>query len=258
MAEKTPSSSQAKTQRDPVPLPLIPIVALAAGYTALRGKQPVPADDGVSDASDPGATTNEDRLLNRPATRGVVLGLSLDQIAERMRYLVSGDCPDIYYRLSGFNGGKDPTATDPGDRWIAAGGSNVNVTADCIGGMAWCGGWDRYQPQRFAHLYDGWINTDSMRLDISQAGGRCFMRLSRPEVGCFIVCASGSHGHTIGHIGGVIGGADEWADTHDGWSGLQVANVAAYAQPSRANKLTTGIGWYGADAWFVKSIMEPS
>src|SRR5688572_8758056 len=126
--------------------------------------------------------------------RGLVIDLTQSQILNRMRYL-AGEipleelddyidkgtsrlrklggyeeaspgtptyCPDIFYLLKDYNGGKDPTAPDCATRWSKPGASFVNRTSDCIGGMAWAGGFDRYQPERFSHIYDGWINTDSM------------------------------------------------------------------------------------------------
>lgn len=208
-------------------------------------------------------------------TRGAVLPLTGAQRAARMRYLarlapietldrhVKRDgiengtlCPEIYYLLKEHNGGKDPTAADPATRWSNDGSTFVNRTCDCIGGMAWAGGWDRYQPERFGHIYEGWINTDSMRMD---AGGpvKCFMRLQAPEAGCYVVYASGAAGHRVGHIGGVIAVPATWNEKdRASWKALQVVDVAARS-PKPANALTTGLGWFGADAWFVRSIMQP-
>ena len=229
-------------------------------------------------------------------TRGLVLGLTAVQRRVRMLYLageaplgvVAGTiagppraaelCPDIFYLLKEHNGGKDPTATDPADRWSTPAELQrvrldeedrrtlglqakpirpafVNRTADCIGGAAWCGGWDRLQPVRFAHIYNGWINTDSMRLD---AGGpaKCFARLKRPEPGCYVVFASGVGGHTVGHIGGVVDVPAEWDPLErDCWDHLGGVDVAA--RIGRANKRTTGRTWFGKDAWFVVPTMTP-
>ncbi len=201
-------------------------------------------------------------------TRGALVPLKLEQVASRARYLaglVTDEaldrhvhaparlCPIGYYRLDDHNGGKDPNAPDPFSRWAKPGSTFVCVTSDCIGGAAWCGGFDRYQPQRFAHIYGGWINTDSMRLD---AGGpaKCFERLERPTPGCFVVFASGAHGHRVGHIGTVIGVPAEWdAKERECWQALQVVDIAARA--GRANRLTTGSGWYGV-GWFIRSTMQ--
>lgn len=205
--------------------------------------------------------------------RGNVVSLTPEQRLQRALYLVGcatldsldehvrkdsapQACPDGYYLLKTHNGGKDPTAPDPFDRWTKPGGTNVNRTADCIGGASWIGGWDRYQPGRFAHIYDGWINTDSMRMD---AGGpaRCFRRLHDPEPGCYVVCASGSRGHKIGHIGTVLNVPSDWDPTmRASWVDMRVADVASRGA-RKANALTTALGWFNAEAWFVVSTMEP-
>lgn len=191
-------------------------------------------------------------------TRGKVLGLSLAQVATRARYLASPECVDGYYLLNDHNGGKDPTAADPFDRWSKPGSTFVNRTADCIGGAAWCGGFDRYQPVRFPY-YHGWINTDSMLLDVL-GSRRCFEPLDRPTPGCFVVAPSGSPGHAIGHIGVVIDVPAEWdADVADCWRLVRVVDVASRGAGVRANKETTAIGWYTSrkqGAW-VRSIMLP-
>lgn len=206
--------------------------------------------------------------------RGVVLPLTQQQRVNRMLYLaqkisiVQLDefvrrapdtpeyCPDIYYLLHEYNGGKDPTAPDPADRWIKPGGKQVNRTCDCIGGMAWAGGWDRYQPIRFKHIYEGWINTDSMRLD---AGGKmkCFIKLDKPEVGCYVVFASGAAGHKVGHIGGIVGLPSDFNyRDRDAWKAMKVVDCASRS-PNPANKLTSGLTWFNTDAWFVRSVMQP-
>lgn len=206
--------------------------------------------------------------------RGLVCGLDLKQVAQRARYLAGlatidsldwfvrkedqpAECPVGYYLLRDYNGGKDPTAPHPFDRWRKPGKTFYNVTADCIGGSAWCGGFDRYQPSRFAHIYAGWINTDAMLLD-ALGPAKCFEDLQRPEPGCFVVCASGSPGHAIGHIGTVVSVPAEWDRTaRECWAALGVVDVASTGARKRANTLRTGAGWYGADASFVKSIMRP-
>jgi hypothetical protein len=85
----------------------------------------------------------------------------------------------------------------------------------------------------------------------------CFLRLDRPEPGCFVVCASGSRGHRIGHIGGVVGVPAEWDESaRECWDALDVVDVAAVGT-SRANTRRTGRGWFDTDALFVVSTMEP-
>lgn len=190
-------------------------------------------------------------------TRGKVLGLTLEQVAARARYLAGPSCVTGYYLLKDHNGGKDPTAPDPFDRWSKRGSRHVNITADCIGGAAWCGGFDRYQPVRFAHLYGGWINTDSMLMD-ARGPAKCFVDLGRPEPGCFVVCRSGTPGHAIGHIGTVVSVPAEWdPQVRECWDALGVVDVASTGAGKRANTLRTGRGWFGTGAGFVRSIMAP-
>jgi hypothetical protein len=211
--------------------------------------------------------------------RGLVVPLTALQIRQRALYLagevpletldehVRRDrapslCPTLYYLLKEHNGGKDPTAADPADWWSKPGSSTVNVTCDCIGGASWCGGWDRYQPVRFSHIYDGWINTDSMIMD-ARGPRRCFIPLERPEPGRFLVCASGSPGHQVGHISVCVGyKLAEWEPkARECWEAIQVVDVAARrnpdGSPARANRRTTGRGWYGTGALFTRSIMAP-
>jgi hypothetical protein len=183
-------------------------------------------------------------------------------------------CPAIFYLMSvtiggqvyAYNGGKDPTAPDPADRWTRPGSSFENRTGDCVSAVAWGSGWDRYQPVRFAHIYDGWINTDSMRIDAS-GQQRCFRRIERPEPGAIVVYASDphrrSHGVPVGHCGGITAyHRAEWEPSDAAcWEAIEVVNIAAYkdakGRPIQANRLTTGRGWFNKDAWFLRSIMQP-
>jgi len=173
-------------------------------------------------------------------------------------------CPTLFYRMHveldgqdvAVNGGTDPCAPDPATRWRFPGSATQNRTCDCVGGVAWAGGWDRYQPQRFAHIYKGWINTDSMRMD---AGGpqKCFVREPRPMPGAMIVYASGAAGIKVGHVAGIVAydGVEFDPDVAECWSRIQCVEVAAYQ--GRANRRTTGRHWFGKNAWFVRSIMVP-
>lgn len=164
-------------------------------------------------------------------------------------------CPAIYYRLNDYNGGKDPTARDCATRWRAPDSTTWNRTSDCIGGMSWAGGWDRYQPVRFQHIYGGWINTDSMRQDAA-GPRRCFVRRDRPEPGCYVVFASGAGGHKVGHIGGVVDVPAEYAPSErEWWVALGVVDVAG--REGRANLRTTGLTWFRKDAWFIVPVMLP-
>lgn len=164
-------------------------------------------------------------------------------------------CPDGFYLLKEHNGGKDPRAPDPFDRWRRPGQTFVNRTCDCIGGACWCGGWDRFQAKRFAHIYDGWINTDSMIMD-AVGPQKCFVSVE-PEPGCYVVCASGTPGHVVGHIGNVLevpaGKFDRKDVKH--WQSVIIVDCASRS-PNKANKKSTAKGWYGTGALFIKSIMS--
>lgn len=208
--------------------------------------------------------------------RGLVLPITAQQRVQRALYLAKladidsldmwvrkqgapQRCLDLYYLLKDHNGGKDPTAPHCADVWHetdAKGVKHERRTSDCIGAASWIGGWDRYQPIRFAHIYDGWINTDSMRKDAS-GPAKCFQRIDAPVSGCYVVAGSGSPGHKIGHIGTVVGncvGFDR--KQRASWERLEVVDVASRgARP--ANQLTTGLGWYGCDAWFIVPVMKP-
>ena len=198
--------------------------------------------------------------------RGTVVPLTPAQIVTRALYLVgakagadldehvrnpAATCPAATYKLRTYNGGKDPTAADPFVRWVEDGVRRVS--ADCMGGAAWCSGFDRYQPQRFAHIYDGWINTDSALMD-ARGPAKCFEDLGRPEPGCMIVCRSGSRGHKIGHVGIVVSVPPEWDQHQPGcWQALGVVDVAG--RSGRANMRTTGRGWFATGAGFLRSRM---
>lgn len=214
--------------------------------------------------------------------RGTVVPLTREQIVTRALYLAGKktvddldehvrkdnaprECPDIYYLLTDHNGGKDPTAPDPSDRWSSPGSSFVNRTCDCSGGNAWMHGFDRYQPERFAHIYSGWINTDSKIMDaigpakcFQIAGGDVFQR-GRPEPGAIITCQSGSPGHKIGHEGCVVAyhGAEWDPKARECWALVDIVDVSAMGAGRRANNLRTAIGWYGTGAYFLHSVMAP-
>jgi len=211
-------------------------------------------------------------------SRGTVVPLTPAQVVARALYLADEKtildlddhvlvrtdtperCPTIFYRLEAHNGGTDPTAPDPASRWRTEGGFNA-VTCDCMGGAAWCAGFDRYQPMRMRKAigYGGAFNTNSMILDITlpllTGETRCFESLGRPEPGSMIVCKSGSPGHKVGHVGTVVGyQLAEWDPTQRAcWEAIEVVDVAGRA--GRANKRTTGVGWRGTGALFLRSIM---
>lgn len=174
-------------------------------------------------------------------------------------------CPDLFYLLHDHNGGKDPTAPDPADRWSKLGSTFQNRTVDCSGGNAWMHGFDRYQPKRMAAAvgYDGWFNTDSKIIDARRtitpgAAPRCFEDVGRPEPGVIITCKSGSPGHKVGHEGCVVAvHCLEWDPmARECWDLVDVVDCAQRS-PNRTNKQTTARGWFGAGAMFLRSVMVP-
>lgn len=212
-------------------------------------------------------------------SRGTVVPLTPAEIVTRARFLageVGGEaldeyvlfplpeCPVIYYRLNGkhdgypaYNGGKDPMASSPADLWSKKGSTFVNVTSDCMGGAAWCSGFDRYQPQRMpaSIRYKGWYNTDSMLMD-ARGPAACFIDVGRPQLGSMITCASKTPGHRVGHVGIVVDVPAEWDPSKRGcWEAIGVVDVAG--RKGRANMRTTGRGWYGTGARFLRSVMGP-
>lgn len=192
--------------------------------------------------------------------RGKLVPLTARQRVIRMRYLARLEpvsaldagivrpskhdpqalCPIVHYRLKDHNGGKDPTALNHGTVWHetdAKGVKHPRLTSDCVGGMAWACGFDRYQPELFKHLYGGWINTDSMLLD-ARDQGLCFELLDRPEPGCLIVFGSGTGGHRVGHVGGVIEVPAEWdARSIECWKGLRIVDQASRTPGNAVSRL---------------------
>jgi len=197
-------------------------------------------------------------------SRGKVIALTADQIVARATSMVGAK---IYYRLEYPNGGTDPTAPDPAARWSKEHSSFVNITCDCVGFAAWASGFDRLQERRMPHVYDGRINCDSMRIEAA-SHGHCFMRLSRPELGCMVAYGSLDHdkdGHRdlAGHVGIVVGVPAEWdATKRSCWAALDVIDCASRS-PAVAIQHTSGSVWYGTrmgvpkNAWFIRSLMTP-
>jgi hypothetical protein len=133
--------------------------------------------------------------------RGLVVPLTAEQRVQRMLYLAGEapldsldpfvrkagapqDCPSLTYRLRLFNGGKDPTAPDPSTPDPSTPFMGFRF-CDCSGAGAWTQGHDRYQPKRAAHVYKGWLNTNSKIADALGAR-RCFVPVDRPTPGDII------------------------------------------------------------------------
>lgn len=197
--------------------------------------------------------------------RGLVVPLTAEQRVQRMLYLAGEapldsldpfvrkasapqDCPSLTYRLRLFNGGKDPTAPDPSTPFMGF------RFCDCSGAGAWTQGHDRYQPKRAAHVYKGWLNTNSKIADALGAR-RCFVPVDRPTPGDIIVCASDER---IGHEGGIVGYKLGYFDPRriECWEAIEVVDVAA--RKGRANRRTTGRGWFFRErSYFLRCIMLP-
>lgn len=232
-------------------------------------------------------------LPSAPRDRGVVVQLTDDQRVTRARYLagevplsaldhhvrrdaetlrlfgytpsLDQRCLDLFYLLQEHNGGQDPTAPDPAVRWCKPSSTFVNRTVDCSGANAWVDGVDRYQPRRMAAAvgYDGWFNTDSKIIDARRvvtprSGRRCYEDAGRPYSGATIVCASGSPGHDKGHEGRVTGYRGDHWDPRDRacWDMIDVVDCAERS-PARTNARTTGRGWFGTGAMFLRCVMAP-
>ncbi len=174
-------------------------------------------------------------------------------------------CPALYYRLAFPNGGTDPTAPDPAVREQHPG--VVARLVDCSGGGFWCQGMDRWllgvELEGYASTlgkYRGTaLNTNSV-VRVAQLGARNpgLTILAEPEPGCIVTCESGSPGHKTGHQGTVVAfhGA-HWDPTKRAcWENLEVVDCAMRHAPNgtaaRTNEATTGAGWYGTGARFIR------
>lgn len=156
-------------------------------------------------------------------------------------------CAVAFYLLKEHNGGKDPTAIDPFDRWRKPDSLQVNRTADCAA-IQWTQGNDRYQPD--VRVYGGWLNTDSIIIDAT-GKQQVYKAVPKPARGGLVVCASGSRGHAIGHVGGTPDGDDQF-DYNDRrcWERLGVIDIASRGI-NRANRRSTALGWFATNAIFV-------
>jgi hypothetical protein len=119
----------------------------------------------------------------------------------------------IRYRLKGgYNGGKDPLARHP-----ASWSYGLRVpTADCVGFVAWCLGFDRLQPGHFP-TREGYANCDSI-CDDADAERSFFARVvGAPRPGDVVAYRSRyvlGVRVAVGHIGLVVSDpvtADPWS-----------------------------------------------
>ncbi len=140
----------------------------------------------------------------------------------------------IRYRLKKKSGGRDPFAQHPAD-WSY--GLRV-PTCDCMGLVAWCWGFDRYQAARYDRgvngeiIYDGWINTDSMILGSHAPIRSWFDQIPDPEPGAIVVYGSryrGSGRRKPGHTGIVVDPIPEKfnAADPDSWKSLRVIHCSS-------------------------------
>ena len=220
-----------------------------------------------------------------------VLPLTLDQVADRARYLArdlplksldpwlvtdsiittipqlgEAYCPDGYYRLEYPNGNSNPKSANPWSYWRRPGSNFLNRTADCIGGATWCGGFDRYQPDIFP-FFEGSINCDSMLMD-ARHKQTCFKIVPTPLIGAFMVYDSEDYDgdgqrDRVGHISVIIEIPAEFDPKERAcWAAIKAVDVANRGR-NRANEKTTGLVWFGNDrrgypknSQFVVSVME--
>jgi hypothetical protein len=81
------------------------------------------------------------------------------------------------------------------------------ATADCSGFVAWCLGYDRYQPDLFS-TYGGWVSVDSAIID-ARTSRQWFDLTEKPQAGDLIAYPSIDVNHDgsrdrVGHIGMVV------------------------------------------------------
>lgn len=166
------------------------------------------------------------------------------------------DEPMVLYSLvSGENGGANPLASTPAT--LVRG----RQYCDCVGFASWCRGFDRWQPVHFNHFYGGYINTDSMLMDVlservvtGTGSTRIYRRMFRPvehaRPGIFIVypsmfVAGRKAKGSWGHIGVVVDVAPGWDDATPDWSKLTVAHChgGQSGRLIRAVELGNGVIW---------------
>lgn len=138
-------------------------------------------------------------------------------------------------------GGRDPSAPTP----ETAVGRKVGC--DSAGFIAWCLGYDRYQPG-FAVGWD-WVGPDSMITD-AETSNLWFEVVPVPEPGALVVYPSIDlelDGRTdrAGHVGLVVATPPLWHRTDPAWSGLRVIHCARGLQRRVGHAIdeTHGVAW---------------
>lgn len=159
-------------------------------------------------------------------TRGLDLGIDHAETLVRAHRALSIGAPLIQYsHLRGQNGGSDPRRPDCASRWER--GGKTYATSDCVGFYCWARGIDRYQPVRFAHIFGGWMNTDSIIQDAT-GPAKCWRVVPRPYPTCAVVFPSTFLGRVrlrMGHIGVVMSVPAEFAPaTAEWWKAVRVAD----------------------------------
>lgn len=176
----------------------------------------------------------------RPTTR--------QEAVERARKLAGPAGATIRYRLADHQGGRDPHAPDCASHWTSAVKRIPLATADCAGFVAWCLGFDRYQPDRFS-TYGGWINCDSAIID-ARTSREWFEIAEKPTPGDLIVYPSVDYDRDgdrdrVGHVGVIV---DVSARVPGTFSGLRVVHCSAGndRRLGRAIAETDATPWAGA------------
>lgn len=115
-------------------------------------------------------------------------------------------------------GGRNPAAPNP---FTVRDGK---LGSDCIGYVFWCWGLDRFQPDY--PFYGGWINTDSLLMDVKK--DETYFSECHPFVGCAVVYGSiWKKGKMVrmGHIGLVV---DVPKDFPSNWKDLPLVERKAW------------------------------
>lgn len=138
-------------------------------------------------------------------------------------------------------GGRDARARTPDSRVRGRRG------CDDAGFLAWCFGYDRYQPG-FTHGWD-WINADSMIIEAETARA-WFRQLPEPELGaiaayCSIALERDSQRDRVGHAGLVAALPATWTTDDLTWSAMRIIHCA----PSIQRRHGYAIGETHAVAW---------
>lgn len=183
--------------------------------------------------------------------RGQIKPLTRAEAVARARLMAGPAGAAIRYRLADHQGGTNPFAEDCASHWLSTIMRIDLATADCAGFVAWCLGYDRFQPKEFP-LYGGWINCDSI-LGEARTSSRWFEIVPEALPGDLVVFPSIDFDHDgdrdrVGHVGIVTDVTD--AKVGD-FADLVVAHCSATNDKTkkRAIAITTGAPWEGRDQY---------